>query len=227
MIIYKKQTSNPSRKQISRMNKVKGHIFHIEVATNVHGFRQQVVEYFNGKHSIELYPNTIQQPGTLQKIAFDLESDTKIFEITIIDVPQTTTHAIDFLKHHVQKQLICKNNKSLKYRFIEYKKATLVPNRTKFTVIKTPNNIGHSENSSDFSCRSLSSNSIKSNSSKYSNSSLSNDSENQLFRKMAKLLDEYNSIQKQNANKSQETYIGMAFTFYFNFQFIIDYFYFF
>lgn len=48
----KKQTSNTSRKQISRMNKVKGYIFHIEVATYVHGFRQLVVEYFNGKHSI-------------------------------------------------------------------------------------------------------------------------------------------------------------------------------
>lgn len=169
-----------------------------------------------------MYPNTIQQPGTLQKIAFDLESDAKIFEITIIDVPQTTTHEIDFLKHHVQKQLTYKNNKNLKYRFIEYKKATLVQNKTKFTVIKTPNNIRHSENSSDFSCRSLSSNSIKSNSSKYSNSSLSNDSEKQLFRKMTKLLDDYISMQKQNANKSQETYIGTTLTFYFNFQFIID-----
>jgi hypothetical protein len=31
------------------MNEVKGHIFHIEVATYIHGFRKSVVEDFNEK----------------------------------------------------------------------------------------------------------------------------------------------------------------------------------
>jgi hypothetical protein len=38
------------------MNKLKDHI---ELTTYVYPFRQQVLEYFNGKHSIQLYPNTI------------------------------------------------------------------------------------------------------------------------------------------------------------------------
>jgi hypothetical protein len=83
------------------------------------------------KYSTGLYPDTIQQPGTLQKNAFDLVSDTKIFEIIVINVSQATTHAIDFLKHGLRKQLAYKNDKNLKYKFIEYNKNTLVPYRTK------------------------------------------------------------------------------------------------
>lgn len=59
--------------------------------------------FFNGNYSKELHPQTIRQSGTLQKIAFDLEGDTKIFEIILIEASQTTTYAIDFLKHTERK----------------------------------------------------------------------------------------------------------------------------
>lgn len=106
----------------------------------------------------------------------------------------------------------------MKYNFIEVKREVMVSNRYKFTAIKTPENIGHSDNSSDFSCRSLSSYSTKSSSSnnlsKYSKSTPSNDNERRLFNKFKESL---YLIQKDNENKLLGTSSGM-----FSFEYILQ-----
>jgi uncharacterized membrane protein len=172
--------------------------FVLGVAVEVHGIRKFVKEYFNGELVMDLYPQTITQPGTLQKVGYDVEKNRKTFHINLIE-GKDTTHAIDFLQKRLANILKISNNVELRYNLVEVE-STTIPSRSKFVILKTPRGIGFSDNSSEVitsaSCLSRTSKSSKTGSvSSKSKSSLQiNDFEERLRRKDEKLYLEHKLI---------------------------------